>query len=268
MSIQIVAIDMDGTLLHDDHSLSKRNADTIRQVAERGIEIVLCTGRSPISTLPYLEDLGLEGVVITHNGAATIASEGREVLHYFDIDGAELDPYLQYCRKHQLHFDVNTAFDLYVDNMDVMTSEMLHIYSQFLIKPKLLPSWEAMQSPVMKMTITAEKERLDEVEADLRGWDHKNLQFIRSGDFFIDFMHKEATKGHALMNLAKQQQVPRENILALGNYYNDMTMIQYAGIGIAMSNSPLDVQAAADDVTLSNNEDGVSVVLEQYILSK
>lgn len=267
MSIQIVAIDMDGTLLHDDHTLSNRNADTIRKVAERGVEIVLCTGRNPISTLPYLEELGLDGVVITHNGAATVASEGSKLLHYFEINGAELDPYLHYCRQHQLHFDVNTAFDLYVDRMDVLTSEVLHIYSQFLIKPKLLPSWDSLQSPVMKLTITAEKERLDQVEADLSTWDHKNMQFIRSGDYFIDFMHKEATKGQALMNLAIQQQVPRENILALGNYYNDMTMIQYAGIGIAMDNSPLEVKAAADHVTLSNNEDGVSAALEKYILS-
>lgn len=266
MSIQMVAIDMDGTLLHDDHSMSKRNIETIRKVADKGVEIVLCTGRSPISTLPYLEELGLEGVVITHNGAATIGSEGRKVLHQFEMNNADLDPYLRYCREHQLHFDVNTAFDLYVDTMEVLTSEVLALYSQFLIQPKLLPSWDALQEPVLKMTITAEKEILDKVEDDLKGWDNK-LQFIRSGDFFIDIMNKEATKGHALMNLAKQQQVPRENILALGNYYNDMTMIQYAGIGIAMGNSPLDVQAAADDVTFSNNEDGVSAALEKYILS-
>ena len=148
----------------------------------------------------------------------------------------------------------------------MLTSEVLALYSQFLIQPKLLPSWDALQEPVLKMTITAEKEILDKVEDDLKGWDNK-LQFIRSGDFFIDIMHKEATKGHALMNLAKQQHVPRENILALGNYYNDMTMIQYAGVGIAMGNSPLDVQAAADDVTFSNNEDGVSAALDKYILS-
>ena len=104
MSIQMVAIDMDGTLLHDDHSMSKRNIETIRKVADKGVEIVLCTGRSPVSTLPYLEELGLEGVVITHNGAATIGSEGRKVLHQFEMNNADLDPYLRYCREHQLHF--------------------------------------------------------------------------------------------------------------------------------------------------------------------
>ncbi|MGZ9582928.1 Cof-type HAD-IIB family hydrolase [Paenibacillus marinisediminis] len=267
MSIQIVAIDMDGTLLHDDHTLSKRNADTIRQVAEAGVEIVLCTGRSPSSTLPYLDELGLEGIVITHNGAATVASKSRKELNLFELQGQDLDRYMDYCRKHQIHFDVNTAFDLYVDSLEVLTSEVLHIYSQFLIKPKLFPGWDQLQEPALKLTMSGEKDKIDEIEAEMNLWDHK-LHFIRSGDYFIDVMHPEATKGNALMNLAEQQQVPRENILAIGNYYNDVTMIQYAGIGVAMDNSPLDVKAAADDVTLSNNEDGVHAALQKYILSK
>lgn len=118
MNYRIVALDMDGTLLHDDHTLSSANAEAIRKAAAQGMEIVLCTGRSPISTLPYLEQIGLEGVVITHNGAATIASEGRRVLHRFDIPSAGLEPYIQYCRENGVHFDINTAFDLYVDKLN------------------------------------------------------------------------------------------------------------------------------------------------------
>jgi len=265
MNIQMMAIDMDGTLLHDDHSLSKRNAEAIQQAAGKGVEIVLCTGRSPISTLPYLSELDLEGIVITHNGAATVASKGRKLLHEYALDGPDLDMYIDYARKHKIHYDINTAFDLYVDDPSLLTDEVMHIYSQFFITPKLFPGWDGLKDPAVKLTFSGMKEVIDEVEAQLSLWTDQ-LQFTRSADYFIDIMHRNATKGQALKLLAEQRGIPRENILAIGNYYNDMTMIQYAGIGIAMDNSPLDVKAAADDVTLSNNEDGVHAAIHKYIL--
>jgi len=89
---------------------------------------------------------------------------------------------------------------------------------------------------------------------------------LRSGDFFIDLMHKDASKGAALQKLAEKRGIPAENVMAIGNYYNDITMLTYAGLGVAMDNSPLDVKAAADAVTASNNEEGVKRALEKYCL--
>lgn len=263
MNYRIVALDMDGTLLHDDHTLSSPNAEAIRKAAAQGMEIVLCTGRSPISTLPYLEQIGLEGVVITHNGAATIASEGRRVLHRFDIPSAGLEPYIQYCRENGVHFDINTAFDLYVDKLNELTPEMLDLYRQFLIEPKQFPGWTGLTDAPVKLTMSGQKDEMDRVEHELNQWTHEH-NFIRSGDYFIDIMHKDATKGNALKQLAAMRGVPREQVLAIGNYYNDMTMIQFAGLGVAMDNSPLEVKAAAQEITLSNNEDGVAATLLKY----
>ncbi|MCM3340348.1 Cof-type HAD-IIB family hydrolase [Paenibacillus sp. MER TA 81-3] len=266
MKYRIVALDMDGTLLYDDHSLSVKNADTIREVASQGIEIVLCTGRSPISTLPYLDELGLEGIVITHNGAATVASNGRRVLHRFEIPPMGLEPYIQYCRENDVHFDINTAFDLYVDKLEGLTPEMHDVYGQFLIEPKQFPGWEGLTDEPLKLTMSGMKDQMDQVEEELKLWKHEH-NFIRSGDFFIDIMHRDATKGSALRELADRRGIPREQVLAIGNYFNDMTMIQFAGMGVAMDNSPLEVKAAAQDVTLSNNEDGVHEALRKHCLS-
>ncbi|MCG7406070.1 Cof-type HAD-IIB family hydrolase [Paenibacillus sp. ACRRX] len=263
--IKMVALDMDGTLLHDDHTLSEQNAETIRKVAQQGVEIVLCTGRSPSSTLPYLEQLGLEGIVITHNGAATIASNGRKNLHNFTMPRKQLEVYMSYCREQHVHFDVNTAFHLYVDSVEVLTDEVMDLYKQFLITPQVFPGWDGLLEPLLKLTMSGMKDQMDQIEAELNQWTHE-LQYIRSGDYFIDVMHPEATKGNALKQLAQSRGLDRHNILAIGNYYNDMTMIQYAGTGIAMDNSPLDVKSAADDITLSNNENGVHEALLKYCL--
>ncbi|UHA72648.1 Cof-type HAD-IIB family hydrolase [Paenibacillus sp. 481] len=266
MNYRMVALDMDGTLLHDDHSLSARNAETIREIAARGVEIVLCTGRSPDSTLPYLEQLGLEGTVITHNGASTVSSVGRELIHRYEMPHASLEPYIAYCREHDVLFDVNTTFVLYVDQLDKLPEDALHMYKEFLITPQQFPGWGGMDDNPVKLTLGGQKEEMDKVEQDLNLWTHE-LQYVRSGDYFIDIMHPEATKGNALKQLAAQRGIPREQILAIGNYFNDVTMLQFAGMGIAMDNSPLEVKAAAQDVTLSNNDDGVHAALVKYCLS-
>ncbi|SMG53370.1 Cof-type HAD-IIB family hydrolase [Paenibacillus aquistagni] len=266
MHIKMVALDMDGTLLHDDHRLSPKNRATIQELSAHGVDIVLCTGRSPSSTLPYLDELGMDGIVITHNGAATVQSVGRKVLHSFEMTQEELSPYLAFCEQHDLHFDLNTTFDLFVTHYEALTPEMLGLYAQFRIEPKGFPGWDQLESPVVKMTISGEKERMDKIEEELAKWDHK-LQCIRSGDYFIDVMHAEATKGNALKKLSEIRNVDQKNILAIGNYYNDLTMIQFAGIGIAMDNSPEDIKEAADDVTLSNNDDGVHAALVKYCKS-
>lgn len=265
MNYRMIALDMDGTLLNDDHAITGRTAATIRSVAEQGAEIVLCTGRAPQSTLPYLDELGLEGVVITHNGAATVASKGRGVLHRFDIPPQDLEPYIQYCREQGVHFNINTVFDLYVDDREGMMPEMLDLYAQFLIEPKQLPSWDALDDAPVKMTISGQKEEMDRVEAELGLWDHQ-LHYIRSGDYFIDIMHQDATKGSALAKLAELRGIAPEQVLAIGNYYNDLSMIQFAGMGIAMDNAPIEVKAAAQEVTKSNNEEGVHDALVKHCL--
>ncbi|MNN14057.1 Sugar phosphatase YidA [compost metagenome] len=106
---------------------------------------------------------------------------------------------------------------------------------------------------------------MNQVEADWNLWTHE-LNMLRSGDYFIDLMHPEASKGNALKQLAEQRGIPAEQIMAIGNFYNDITMLTFAGLGIAMDNSPIEVKAAAQDVTASNNEEGVRVALEKYCL--
>lgn len=80
-------------------------------------------------------------------------------------------------------------------------------------------------------------------------------------------MHPEASKGNALKNLAVQLGIPQEEVLSIGNYYNDISMLTYAGLGVAMDNSPLEVKAAANAVTGTNNDSGVRDALVKYCLS-
>lgn len=266
MRYRLIALDVDGTLLNDRHELVPETVDTIREVVAQGAEIVLCTGRAPLSTIPLMEQMGLTGYVISHNGAATVDAATREIVHQYQMDKHSLEPYISYCRENGVHFDINTAFGLYVDQLEGLKLEVRSMYEAFLMEPLQLPQWADWSEPLVKFTAFASMERLDEVHRDWSRWEQP-FNMLRSGDFFIDLMHKQASKGEALHQLAQRRGIAPDAIMAIGNYYNDLSMLTYAGKGIAMANSPEEVKLAADEVTLSNNEQGVRHALIKHCLS-
>ncbi|MCM3783094.1 Cof-type HAD-IIB family hydrolase [Neobacillus mesonae] len=266
MTFKLIALDVDGTLLNDSHELSAANKASIQKAAASGAEFVLCTGRGPINTIPIMEEMGLQGYVITHNGAATVDIATHEIVNQFPVDAEQLTPYIDYCRQNQIHFDVNTAFGLYVDRAKEMTLEVRSMYEAVFLEPLDLPKWADLREPVVKFSAFGSLADMDALEKEWSTWDSP-FYMVRSGDFFLDLMHKDASKGAALQRLAEQRGFKPEEVLAMGNYYNDITMLTYAGKGIAMDNSPVEVKAAADDVTLSNNESGVHHALEKHVIT-
>ncbi|MFD0674268.1 Cof-type HAD-IIB family hydrolase [Cohnella sp. GCM10027633] len=263
MGYAIIALDVDGTLINDHHEVTPRVRAAVRAAAEQGAEIVLCTGRGSTSALPVLAELGLEGTMITHNGASIVDSKTRKVIAETAIPFEPAYRYLHFARERGVHYDMNTAFELYVDGM--MTDEISGMYESMFARPIVRTGEESLPEGLVKLSLFAPKETLDELETAWGEWEHE-LQTVRSGDYFIDVQHQQASKGTALRQLAAMRGVPREQVLAIGNYYNDLGMIAFAGLGVAMDNSPEEVKAAADETTASNNEDGVALALEKHVL--
>jgi Cof subfamily protein (haloacid dehalogenase superfamily) len=265
MSLQydLIALDVDGTLLTDDHVLTTSIRETVHEAASRGAQIVLCTGRGPSGALPVMEELGLGGTIITHNGAVTINSDDRSVVHQFEMASDHLLSFVNYCREQAIHFDLNTAFEMMVESM---TPEVEAMYGKFEAKPSIQDFRLGLPGGLVKFTVFGSKDQMDSVQAEWAGWP-KHLHSIRSGDFFIDVHHAEANKGRALQQLAEIRGVDRSRILAIGNYYNDITMLQFAGMGIAMGNSPEEVKLAANAVARTNAEDGVARALREFAWS-
>ncbi|MFC5529175.1 Cof-type HAD-IIB family hydrolase [Cohnella yongneupensis] len=263
MTYRIIALDVDGTLINDHHEVTPRVREAVRAAAERGAEIVLCTGRGSTSALPVLAELGLEGTMITHNGASIVDSATRNIIAETAIPLEQAQRYVHFARERGIHYDMNTAFDLYVESVDDHTSQM---YKRMFANPIIRSAEDGMPEGLVKISMFASKEALDDAEAAWSDWQHE-LQTVRSGDYFIDVQHFQASKGTALRQLAAMRGVPCEQVLAIGNYYNDLGMISFAGLGIAMDNSPEEVKAEADEITLSNNEDGVALALEKHVLA-
>jgi Cof subfamily protein (haloacid dehalogenase superfamily) len=262
-AFRIVALDIDGTLLTDTHRLTDATKKAVREAHARGAVIVLCTGRGPYNAVPILEQLELEGTLITHNGAVTIRHPGNELLHQFEFESHAIHPLIEYARQKHIHFDLCTAFEMFLDRCG---SEAEAMYRQFMIEPTRVEDSKLLVHPIVKLTFFGRPEQMDRVEED---WStlHVPLTMIRSGRRFIDIMSPKASKGEALRVLAEGWNVDRSEVLAIGNYYNDSEMLEYAGVGIAMDNSPEALKQLADEVTLSNNEDGVAAALRKYGLA-
>ncbi|WP_174818581.1 Cof-type HAD-IIB family hydrolase [Paenibacillus kobensis] len=260
---ELIALDVDGTLLTDDHELTEGTREAVRAAGLSGAQIMLCTGRGPNGAYHLLEELELGGIIITHNGAATIDADDRSVVHQFDFDQEQAEPYVKYCRENGVHFDLNTAFDLYI--FEAIDQEGLDMYAKYGITPILVEHGAKLPGGIVKLTAFADPKTLDKVEADWRAWD-TGLQVIRSGEYFIDIQHPSSSKGSALEQFALKRGIDRERIMAIGNYFNDISMLRYAGLGVAMDNSPDEVKQAADAGTRSNAEDGVKHALMHYVL--
>jgi Cof subfamily protein (haloacid dehalogenase superfamily) len=260
LNYDIIALDVDGTLITDAHVLTPAVRDAVREAASRGAEIVLCTGRGPINALPVLDALGLSGTLITHNGAATVDAARRSVLHQYGIEGADVARFREYCLQHWHHFDVNTAFELMIEGI---TPDAEAMYGRYEVKPIWRDAAAPLPEGLVKFTVFGGKAEMDAIEADWSGW-KGGLQPIRSGDYFIDVQHPEASKGTALRRLALVRRVEMSRVMAIGNYYNDIGMLTYAGLGVAVANSPEAVKSASDAITLSNEEDGVAHALRTY----
>jgi len=258
----LIAIDVDGTLLNEEHRLAPAVIEAVREAAASGAEIVLATGRGPSNSIPLLEEIGLSGTLITHNGAATVESAGRRVLHSFAIPTDAIGRYIVWCRENGVHFDLNTAFDLYVESV---TPEAEEMYGHYRIEPIRRRPEDPLPPDLVKFTAFGSKELMDRVQREWEAWDSP-LRRIRSGDWFIDVQQADVSKGSALRHLAAIRGIDRSRVMAIGNYFNDIDMLRFAGFGVAMGNSPDEVKAAADAVTLPNSEDGVAHAIRRYAL--
>ncbi|WP_025025457.1 Cof-type HAD-IIB family hydrolase [Caldalkalibacillus mannanilyticus] len=264
MRVKLVAIDVDGTLLNDQYEITDRTKKALAEMRESGAKIVLATGRGPGSCYPIMDELRLEDHIITHNGAVVLDARTKEISFEIGFQASDLLPLITYCRQEKIHFDVNTALELYIEGV---TSEAEWMYEKFFMTPNKVSSASSLENQIVKFTLFGDEEKMDKTFSEIHPR-FPQLSIIRSGEQFIDVIHPNATKGNALKKLTEWYGIEAQEVVAFGNYFNDLEMLQFAGLGVAMQNSPEEVKRLADRVSVSNNEHGVAVVLEEILAEK
>lgn len=266
MTIRLVATDLDDTLLREDHTISERTVETIRKAREQGIYFTFATGRMPASTRPYAQQLGIDVPIITYNGAMIQEALSEEVLYRRVIPVATAREILRWLLRNELRIQVYRRDKLYVHTMNDWTREYVKALRVSYEEVNLLEFIEQEEEGVEKILFFGESD-------DLKVWGEKFLDcfrgkvhLTRSKSHFLEMIHPEVNKGVALAALAERFGIKREEIMAIGDNLNDIEMIRYAGLGVAIGNARQELKEVADVVTVPNQEDGVAQVIEKYVL--
>ncbi|MWV44374.1 Cof-type HAD-IIB family hydrolase [Paenibacillus sp. HJL G12] len=262
---KLIAIDIDDTLINDDKEVTPATQQALEQAVAKDVVVTLATGRAYASAQKIARQTGLNVPIITYQGALIKNLMDEKVLYERYVPKDAAHKLFEYCIEHDLHLQVYIDDKLYARE----ENQKLKDYSELNRTPYYIePNFEkliAQKTP--KMLIIDDPDYLDEIAPVLRELLGSEVHITKSKPHFLEFMHNEGTKGHALTFLANHFGVDMAETMALGDSWNDHEMLEAAGLGVAMGNAIQALKDIAGYVTLSNNEDGVKVAIEKFVLN-
>lgn len=265
---KIVALDMDGTLLNDSKEITDNTKKVLKAARDKGVKIVLSSGRPLEGLKGYLEELNLvsdDEYVLSYNGCLVQETKTSKIIHEVGLKGSDLK---------------------YLYNLSKELGVNIHAFSpeKGLITPKIsnytkveaninkidinVFDFEKIEDneDIVKIMMIDEPEILDSAIKRLPSDIYERYTVVKSAPFFLEFINKNADKGKGLEALASHLGVLSSEIIAIGDAENDMAMIKYAGLGVAMGNATDNVKKISDCIAATNEEDGVAKIVSKYVL--
>jgi Cof subfamily protein (haloacid dehalogenase superfamily) len=266
MKIHLVAIDLDGTLLNSAKEITDTTAAILRAAREEaGVQIVLASARAPRSVLPFYRLLGLNSPMINYNGALVFDPAAQRVIMHRPIPAKVARGIVTLARR--MHGEVLVSGEVmdrwYTDRFDpAYSSEMVRISPPDVVEP--VEKW-ADQS-MTKLLLLGEAKWLQDISAAIRRDFAQQVALVQTEDYMLQVMHATVSKARALRVVASEMNVRREQVMAIGDNANDVGMLQWAGIAVAMANAAPEALAAADYVTDHHDADGAAHAIRRIIL--
>lgn len=267
---KVLALDLDGTLTNSEKVVTPRTAAALRQAAEQGVRIVLASGRPTAGIRPLAKELGLEqtgGYILSYNGGKIIdcATGAELVQHPFPAD---LIPTVCTFARYW------NVVPLTYDNEGIVTEVPDHPYvleeariNKLLVRQ--VPDLPAeVTYPINKLLLVGDPVDMPHVEELMQQEFAGKLSIYRSAPFFIETMPLGVEKAASLNMLLQVLGLTPAELMACGDGWNDLPMIEFAGLGVAMGNAVPPVKAAAGFVSTDNDHDGVGVAVERFILGR
>lgn len=276
-SIRVLAVDIDGTLTDPHFHVSARNIAALGAAHEAGIEIILATGRRHDYAMPIARELGFPILLVSSNGALVRSSEGETFFanRLSAATARKLIRHMDDFRGHAVltfdrpaHAPGNDALVLErADELNQTVSRWLEVNRPYI--KYVVPLEDALvEDPLQAMYCgrvafmelaqqrLSQAAFLDEITVLRTQYDHRDLSIL-------DILTRNCSKGRALRRWAEARGVPREQIMAIGDNYNDLEMLEFAGLPVVMANASEDLKQNGWKVTGSNTESGVALALEE-----
>lgn len=264
---KMLVLDLDDTLLTDDHCISAKNKAMLIAAQEKGVKVVLASGRPTPAMLTYAKELNLAhygSYLISFNGAVVTDMQNNSVLFERSLTKEEI---------HSLHdFSLANKVHIITYSEKGVVSETNSEYIDVELNLTGLPHCrvksfkDEVRSSAVKCILLENPAYLKDVERKLKA-ERSDLSVALSKPFFLEVMPQGIDKAASIHFLASQLGIKQSEVIAVGNAGNDLTMIQYAGLGVWVDNVTPELRHHADVIVASNNNDGVAEVVERYILN-
>jgi hypothetical protein len=263
---RLAAIDLDDTLLGPDHRISARNARAVRALIERGVICVIASGRMHEATTRFADELGLDAPIISYNGSMVKQphdNDRRAVWLHLRVPAGPAAEVIRFCAEHGHHLNYYLNDHLYM----AARTEWAEFYLRQTGSPVEVVGDFAPLSGTepTKMILIDAPEMTDRLLDQFRAHFGDSLYITKTNPQYLEFMNPAASKGAALELVANRLGIAREETVAFGDGNNDLPMIQWAGLGVAMGAAKPHIRAAADEVAPPFDEDGLGIYIERLM---
>ena len=265
----LLVLDLDGTLTNSKKEISPRNLQTLLRLQQSGVRLVLASGRPTYGIAPLADTLRMKeygGFILSYNGGEII-EWGTGRLLYKNLLPDDVLPilYTASVRNEQAILTYDNEYiltespdDEYVRKEAFLNKMQIRAVDDFLAAAPL---------PLPKCLIVGNPEPLSALEKKMKKALEGKMNVFRSEPFFLELVPNGIDKARSLAVLLDELGMAREEMIAIGDGFNDLSMIQFAGLGVAMANAQEVVRQAADYITLSNEEDGVAAVVDRFFFN-
>ncbi|EDP26413.1 Cof-like hydrolase [Coprococcus eutactus ATCC 27759] len=268
MRKKLLALDIDGTLTNTQKDITPETLKKIIEVQEKGHVVAIASGR-PLPGIRKIADIiqldRFGGYVLAFNGGRIVNYKTGEVVYQAALDNEIVRDIYDYCLKvgcgmvtydgdrviTGTDIDGYMTFEASINHMELMRIDDFKEYIDF---------------PLNKCLLTAEPDKAEKIEEELVSRFGDKVTIFRSEPYFVEIMPQNVHKATSLEKLLGVLNMDVRDLIACGDGYNDLTMIEYAGVGVAMANAQDIVKKHADYITLSNDEDGLVPVVDKFIL--
>lgn len=262
---KLVAVDIDGTLLNSKREITINTKNSIKEAIKKGIIFSISTGR-PLRTAKIFSEIIDEDIpMITCNGALVVTSRSLKTIFEKNLTNDQVKQIIEIIDSYHGTYILWSFNDLYFNKIDDYTinyQEMSKVKGILIDENHPIP-----YNKTAKIIWFDKNESLKEYQNNILK-KLKGVNYFTSQLTFLEFVNEDVSKALALEKLGKYYSIKKEEMIAIGDGCNDLPMINYAGLGVAMDNSEQEIKDQADFVTLSNDDDGVSYVIEKFILKE
>lgn len=268
MAYELLVLDLDGTLTTSDKTISPKTKEAIMKLQEAGKKVVLASGRPTPGIVPLAKELELEkygSYILSFNGGCIINCANNEIVYEAHVDHKHVSKLYDVAYKYGVNLSTYNG-DIVYTGFEPNEQTRLECRVCHLTATVLDNFVEEIDFPMNKLLVAGDADKLAKMEIELKEYFKDELNIYRSEPYFIEVMPPMIDKAYGLSKMLEILGIKREEMICCGDGFNDLTMIEYAGLGVAMANAQQVVLDVADYVTLSNNDDGIAHVIEKFMM--